>query len=605
MLSVQKVSTKRWLILPYQGSVVAPHPILWNQLSFDGAGTKHQREYFKRSIRETLEALISKAETKHGVLGPGTVYGKQRRLWSLATWMAKRGIWRFSQLQAIDIAAYLTEAVERKSSLRTGLCVSSVRAILTSFRDIWQVRHCCQSGLRVDPDEVRELRAILHRAKGKGIWTPIPIEEAKSLLHDAIQWMRNAAPLTAKLYLDAKLCCGSSVGRHRSSFRKSMRHAYAEVARAEEYSQLAAWVKEESGDVVTTLRTAAKLTDGAAIVLILLLTGIRISELRSLRAQCVTFETHDTGRKYSYINGVAAKKKGTPRRWIVPELVVETIATLQQFHVSKGGTTENEFLFRTSSGNGTVMNSTRRMTLSSYSTLRNLFCKFALSPHRDAPTSPSQRLHPHQCRKTFARFVMCRDKRSLGALVEHYGHLYGSVLDGAYVGADIELGEILDEEGRQDLARGLMDLLTTKALAGKAGETFLKIRKNLEAGTRFKGKTAIETVVSQMISRGIRLAPCDWGYCLYEEETSACRGNASGPDPVNRCPSTCSTCKNFIVTENYRGWWEERFRREELFCATPDLPQQTKKLTLSRLSETVRVLKDLNFSNMAHSEAGI
>lgn len=189
---------------------------------------------------------------------------------------------------------------------------------------------------------------------------------------------------------------------------------------------------------------------------------------------------------------------------------------------------------------------------------------------------------------------MCRDKRALGALVQHYGHLYAAVLDGAYVGSDIEIQEILDEESRSDLAEGLMDMLTSKRLGGKAGRALTDVRSKLRSNPQFMGKTSIEKVVKGMISQGMRLAPCDWGYCLYDQEMSACKGSPAGPNPVNRCPSTCSSCTNFVITEKYRPWWEERFKREERFLDRSDLPDQTRLLATERIEETSKILQTLN-----------
>ncbi len=36
---------------------------------------------------------------------------------------------------------------------------------------------------------------------------------------------------------------------------------------------------------------------------------------------------------------------------------------------------------------------------------------------------------------------------------------------------------------------------------------------------------------------GLTLGVCEWGYCVYREEASACHGSATAPDPVQREPS--------------------------------------------------------------------
>lgn len=68
-----------------------------------------------------------------------------------------------------------------------------------------------------------------------------------------------------------------------------------------------------------------------------------------------------------------------------------------------------------------------------------------------------------------------------------------------------------------------------------------------------------------MIADGIKLAPCHWGYCVYVEQLSACHGDESGPNEIERSPDVCARCSNFAVTEAHRPWWEARFRADEVF----------------------------------------
>jgi len=593
MISIRKISSKQWEIIPYPGSEKAAIKILWDKLDFANRGTKHQREYFKKSTRELLEALIEAAEGKAGALSPLTAQAKKMKLWRLASWMAQRDIWLFSNLTAIDITDYVQEAITRAAESNRTIRSKSLDSIVGFFREIWQVRLAYISPMYTDPDTIRGLTNLVSNGTKLERWAPIPIELATPLIKDALQWVEVGGRITNRLQREVKLLIGSTVGKNRKEIYRMTARAYETVSASADYLSLTALVGENT-DVVNTLRSARKLTDGAVIVLILLLTGVRISELASLQCGCVSEKVHDNGTSYLYMSGVAAKKKGLARKWVVPNVIRDAIGLLEERHGWRACSKENSPLFTSFAGNGANVRSTTRMTRTSSTTLYKLFCKFAYSFHRDEPFPTNRRLHPHQARKTFARFVMCRDKRALGALVQHYGHLYGAVLDGAYVGSDIDLQEILDEESRADLAEGLMDLLMSESLGGKAGRALTEVRANMRERLQFGGKTAIENVVNAMISQGIRLAPCDWGYCLYDQEMSACQGDQAGPNPVNRCPSTCSSCTNFVITEKYRPWWEDRFRREERFLARPNLPEQTKLLTSIRMEETLKVLVTLN-----------
>jgi len=600
VLSIKKITVKQWEIVPYAGSEKLPRKILWDRLDFDNLGTKHQREYFKRSVRELLEALILSSEAKVGALSPLTARAKQTKLWALANWLAKRDIWLFSELTAFVITEYVQEAIDRANESERKIRTKTIESIIGFFREIWLVRHAYTSPMCTDPDSLRELSNLAKEGSDLVRWAPIPIELAMPLIKDAVSWIRTGGSASVRLMEQVKLQVGSTVGKTRKEVYRMTARAYETISKSREYRELTDLVGM-SDDVVSVLRSASKLTDGAVIVLILLLTGVRISELASLQCGCVTETVHDTGTKYLYMSGTAAKKKGIERRWVVPQVVMDAIALLEARHGWHPGSTERSALFISFAGNGASVRPTTKVTITSTTTLYKLFCKFAYSSHRAEPYPVDRRLHPHQARKTFARFVMCRDKRALGALVQHYGHLYAAVLDGAYVGSDIEIQEILDEESRADLADGLMDLLTSERLGGKAGRALTDVRTKVQASPQFLGKTAIEKVVNGLISQGMRLAPCDWGYCLYDQEMSACKGGPTGPNPLNRCPSTCSSCTNFVITEKYRPWWEERFKREERFLERSDLPEQTRMLATARIEETSKVLVTLNRSPVVGS----
>jgi hypothetical protein len=58
-----------------------------------------------------------------------------------------------------------------------------------------------------------------------------------------------------------------------------------------------------------------------------------------------------------------------------------------------------------------------------------------------------------------------------------------------------------------------------------------------------------------LVDAGLTLGVCDWGFCVYRDEYSACRGDAFGPNLERREPSTCARCKNFVVSSEHRSYW--------------------------------------------------
>ena len=90
------------------------------------------------------------------------------------------------------------------------------------------------------------------------------------------------------------------------------------------------------------------------------------------------------------------------------------------------------------------------------------------------------------------------------------------------------------------------------------------------------------------------LGVSDWGYCVYREEHSACLGNATGPNPARREPSTCARCKNFVVSTQHRPYWLEQARRSETLLDEPALPLQTLRIVRERMNEARGLLRALD-----------
>jgi hypothetical protein len=93
---------------------------------------------------------------------------------------------------------------------------------------------------------------------------------------------------------------------------------------------------------------------------------------------------------------------------------------------------------------------------------------------------------------------------------------------------------------------------------------------------------------------GLTLGVCEWGYCVYREEFSACRGSATAPDPVRRAPSTCARCKNFSVTDAHRPYWTGQLDRYEKLLSDPRLPTQTLKIARGRFEEAKSLIRSMD-----------
>jgi hypothetical protein len=133
--------------------------------------------------------------------------------------------------------------------------------------------------------------------------------------------------------------------------------------------------------------------------------------------------------------------------------------------------------------------------------------------------------------------------------------------DSGYAGTDYVLEREIQGEVLERSVSAWEHMLSASQLGGRAGSEILAKRPQFR-GTRMKKD--IKTYARMLVDAGLVLGVCDYAYCVYRQEYSACRGNAAGPNPVYREPSTCARCLNFAVSTEHRSYWLEQTHR----CAT-------------------------------------
>jgi hypothetical protein len=194
-------------------------------------------------------------------------------------------------------------------------------------------------------------------------------------------------------------------------------------------------------------------------------------------------------------------------------------------------------------------------------------------------------------RKTFARFAALRDRTCLYALAQHLGHRERAMTDSGYAGTDYALEREIRTEVLEQSVTAWEHMLSTPQLGGRAGSEILAKRPQFR-GARMKSD--IKSYARTLVEAGLALGVCDYGYCVYRQEYSACRGNAVGPNPIYREPSTCARCLNFAVSVEHRPYWADQMERCRTLLNEPALPTQTLKIVRERLEEASAVLRSID-----------
>jgi len=94
-----------------------------------------------------------------------------------------------------------------------------------------------------------------------------------------------------------------------------------------------------------------------------------------------------------------------------------------------------------------------------------------------------------------------------------------------------------------------------------------------------------------LANAGLTLGVCDWGFCVYRQDHSACLGSTSAPNPVRREPSTCASCRNFAVGPQHLAYWQGQVSRHEALLNDPALPRQTLQIARERLREALAIVR--------------
>ncbi|MDF0490737.1 integrase [Sphingomonas sp. H39-1-10] len=339
----------------------------------------------------------------------------------------------------------------------------------------------------------------------------------------------------------------------------------------------------------------------ACFVVIAYLVGARASEILRLEEGCL--ERHaadDNGEEHVYLVGTITKtsltEHGHVHRWLAPEPVQRAIHILERLSAPLRELSGEKDLWLHQLGRGrsplpTSMPIARLRPPMVNIRLNERFAPFLTLPDYQGGT---WHLTTYQGRKTFSRFIGRRDRTGLTALQHHLGHVHRAMTDRAYVGTDFELAELIDDHTAGETRKALEDLLLAPHVAGKAGIV-------LSERSPFRGRTRsgdVDGYITEILAEtDMRLGVCDWGYCLYRRETSACLGGECEPNPVLRTQSTCRTCANFAVTDRHRHVWEARLERNTMLTERDDLDAESRALAEARIQESRCILDQLDEGN--------
>ena len=517
------------------------------------------------------------------------------RLRLLLRWMIEEGFMCFSELDDVALRRHRHDIASRRGRnarlLSPGTLELSVRLLVYLHR----YRAEIGDGLCVDPCPGQCAHALVGVPKLQGGSLPYtPDVIAVPLVQGAIELLEVSAIdiLAAReRYISA---CAQFIDRgvRWDSCRQSVLEAVQSRV-----------IRLPSGDrTVQDLAEVSTLTSllySACFIVIAYLVGARVSEIVRLQAGCIRTVSPDGTQELAVIVGSIYKHEtgygGRTHEWVVPPPAIHAISVLEALsepHRRRSGRSQlwlrsrvhrrGSFEWRPDSRAPLSVANTKRICLG----LDRLVAWLKLPPYEGGPWP----LSTHQGRKTFARFVALRDRTGLFALAQHLGHRDRSVTDKGYVGNDYALHEEIEQHILEESVSAWEEMLSAPALGGRGGSHIIAKRP------RFRGrrmKQDLRSFAQILVQAGLTLGVCDWGYCIYRQEHSACLGSNVGPNPVYREPSTCGRCRNFVVSDKHRPYWQGQVERHQALLNEPELPRQTLKIARERLTRATKILNSL------------
>jgi integrase len=558
-------------------------------------------------LREAAKTLLWSAKVdpppgrRH--LHDGTLVSLFKGLRLLLRWMKTQGYRRFAELDRDASGRFLVAMAERRNA-KGEVIAASTLGLYRSLLILTYLQGARYPLLAIEDPFPGATGMFSKDHRGWLPYTPDAI--AVPLLSSALRLIGTVADDVLELYALAQSIYDAALKSGISPTKAGFR--VTDAIASFRFSVLAEEDAPWHPAPVTSTKTVRQLVDrlyDACLVVVAYLIGARVSEILGLQAGCIEYHASAIGdERFAYLVGRIFKTTrghhGAVHRWVAPDPVVRAIAVMERLSEPLRRRSGRSELFLMTSSTGligpaveidlpVVATITRR--------LNDLFAPFIGLPLLEGEP---WHLNTHQGRKTFARFVGKRDRTGLQALQAHLGHVTRVMTDRGYVGTDFQLDELIGRHAQDETRVALEEMLTASALGGKAGRT-------IAARSRFRGRTRdgdVQAYVDFLMEEtDLRLGVCDWGYCVYRPETSACFGGEVGPNPALRTETTCSACANFVVSAKHRPVWEARRARNRSLLEQPALDEGSRALAEARIAECERVLDQLD-QPMEEQDAG-
>jgi integrase len=440
------------------------------------------------------------------------------------------------------------------------------------------------------PDEI--LKDLIRSAiEYLTVWGP-PILEASTRTTEVRKREQNINP-------PPKKTVSSPNSKHKRKSKKEV--AYEDSVRYQMRGELRRFVQELPPTLsavrpnlsnLNELYAARVLLRTVCIILLAFVTGIRLSELLSIKAGCIEIENTPDG-EFIWLHSTLFKtpnsSEGVPAKWLGGQLALQAVSMLEQLTREIRQQSGCSYLIVPVTPLGVIKWNGKVPLAEGFESI----CGFLDFIHLKDRDGQPFHVHAHMFRRTFARHVVRCDTTNLLALKEHFKHCSVAMTDG-YVGIDLDLQDLLDSENDLLSLDSFDKALRSPNLSGRQGKAIvamvddaiadgrLPVEFRGEAGGHFRKKMARE-----FIEAGQRIYPCGASnFCWFREDSADC---TKDDKPVVEICNPVGCANSVIEQEEHGEYWQNIVTEgENLLAMKPKGgPYKARLISITRIAKKI------------------
>lgn len=509
--------------------------------------------------KDFILSLISGQNSKAKINKPTTAIKAFKSLVPLLRWMVSESIDDFSVLDSNSTERYKTYLKLSESKYAKPLSDGEIFKRLDVINQIWKSNEYISNPIPTNPypgENPFQLSGIEKGKLSKSKFDFIPDDIALALGTIATDYIQNRSIriLAAKKAVE-EMYSEKLKTRSESVAEKESRR----VANAFGYK----YVKDVNREV-GYLRTAC-------YIAVAMFTGIRDSEIASLKINCV--ETNKV-ENYLWIHGFVFKTADTKiaAKWMAPPIVGNAIEVLVQLtsglrNKLNSKISQLEIDVKQPITTGKKLDEINSKLLSYGNCKDALWLVEASKLGNEISTNKSIHeqlkefiknhdipkhngkdwgLHPHQFRRTFVKF-MVKNSMNLIYLQEHFKHI-SLDMTAWYDIEDVTLSQEIADFYEELSGETLKSIINDKSLAGQGGKLISQKQEHYFQGMVEESK---DKVIRKMAS-SVALRSTGVSWCMGDVENGECTG-------VHGCmidPSNVNKCSQAIITKEFLPAWQ-------------------------------------------------